>query len=224
MAAAASAAKIDAVPAQVIDDLMTHFYAGYGLKYDAAAAPSAPTVQQILCAEMRETCDSEHDPILFEDWCDIPFGEYIKGDKYLSKCHRLSSILASMETNLTVKKNELYFPLWPVDPITGSALPVAKILDLVDQATEAKLTLPPILKIFVSKLRGDGIHGAAATINVAQGMKGPYIDGDRTGAIRPDYITKFVQPMRNLLFTGAELAQERAALAAQDATFAQTFA
>ena len=99
--------------------------------------------QQNLCQMMKEECGTEGDPITLDDWCDIPYEEYLKKDEYLSQCYSLTQLLKSFNAGLLRKKGGNPFPIWPVDLFDPSTkIPVKKLKQLHKQAQNIHLDIP----------------------------------------------------------------------------------
>jgi len=149
--------------------------------------------------EMKEKCPDDSkdgDPIMGEEWEDIPYKEYILNDTYLSQCYRLSTIINSMNGNLTAKKGDTYFPQWPNDPFTRKVIPPERITELFNDAKALQLDIPKHLEIFVKNLN-------TKIFDNDIGMSGPYIG--LTDKIKPEYNDKFSNPLIELMYGKEEL-------------------
>lgn len=109
-------------------------------------------VQSIKYNEMKKDCpepSNEAEPLTYEDWADIPYQEYVKNDKYLHQCYRLTNLLKHFEAGLTQKKNNVNYPKWPFDPYTRIKIPASELFTLYQQAEKANIPLPPVFRKFV---------------------------------------------------------------------------
>lgn len=114
--------------------------------------PDLQTVQSIKYNEMKKDCpepSNEAEPLTYEDWADIPYQEYVKNDKYLHQCYRLTNLLKHFEAGLTQKKNNVNYPKWPFDPYTRIKIPASELFTLYQQAEKANIPLPPVFRKFV---------------------------------------------------------------------------
>jgi hypothetical protein len=139
----------------------------------------------IKCQEMKKECPEDSklvDPILmYEEWCDVPYKEYVKNDSYFKECYRLSNLLQHFESVLIRKKNGLNNPKWPFDPITRKKIPLHRLLELYHQSESAELTIPPIFFLFLKAVY-EGL------IDETQGMA----PEEAKGHVSTEYI-KFIE-------------------------------
>ena len=153
-------------------------------------------IQKERCQDMKETCPEgsrEVDPIMqYEDWCDdIPYKEFVKNNKYLSQCYRLSNLISAFKAGLEVTKNETPMPQWPVDPITGVGISEEILQALYKQAQDAQIEMPDLFAKFMGALN-EGLFDVDAA------MKGQYIG--TTDKISLEYRKGFVEPAVDVLF------------------------
>lgn len=159
--------------------------------------------QNDKCQEMKKSCpkDSEEtDPILFEDWCDIPYKEYVKNDSDFHECYRLSNLLQHFEAGLTQKKNNNNNPKWPKDPITRKKIPIEKLVKIYNQAQEAEINIPPIFSLFVKAVY-EGL------IDESKGMA-PEEDKDHVSKEYNDFISSFNEHVLPNVMTEETITEE----------------
>jgi hypothetical protein len=154
-------------------------------------------LQNNLADKMKLTCpdgSKDTDPIMFEEWNNIPLQEYIKNDEYLSQCYRLSDLLTLFESSLQSKVNDNPWPVWPNDPFTRVSLPIETLIELHNKAELLNLQIGPLFTKFVKVLINPG------KVDLKQGMIGPENKNDNTGKVRKEYIDKFLYPLIDVLF------------------------
>lgn len=153
-------------------------------------------IQQERCLDMKKTCpegSKEFAPIMqYEDWCDdVPYQEFVKNNKYLSQCYRLTNLIQAFVSGLEAMKGGVPMPQWPTDPFSKNAIPKKELQRLYEQAKEADIEIPPVFEKFINLLD-------SGAINIKEAMKGQYIGF--TDRINPKYMTGFVDPVVEAIF------------------------
>jgi hypothetical protein len=95
------------------------------------------------CAEMKTHCETNNDPIMMEDWCNLNPNLYLrKGDVNPAQCFDLGSLIQLFETQLIAEQ-----PF--IDPTNRQNINIDTLMLLCAQYINAGYDLPPNLERYV---------------------------------------------------------------------------